>query len=99
MNEQGQCCGNQGCCETDMIEHEEAAKFKESAPPRIETHALITVGQYEISPHATPDGQVWIEIQRIDDFDSHDHSVGPSKTVVVDELFQMEPSWAATRKQ
>ena len=54
----------------------------------------IRIGEYIIQPHPVPDGRVFVEIQRIDAADSHDHPVGPEKTIDLDQLFKDEPKWS-----
>ena len=50
----------------------------------------ISIGCYVIRPHPVPDGRVFVEVQRLDDQDAHDHWHGPSLVLDLDQLFVKE---------
>ena len=53
------------------------------------TNLEITIGPYLIRPIGNrPDGRVFIEIMRVTGKDAHDHTVGETIDVDVDQLFK-----------
>lgn len=54
------------------------------------TFVEITIGRYVLRPHSAPDDKVMVEVMRVDGTDAHDHSYGPERTIVVDDLFGKE---------
>ena len=52
-------------------------------------NVTVSTGSYIIEPRGNrPDGRVFIDIQRVDWLDDHDHPTGPRVVVDVDELFK-----------
>ena len=52
-----------------------------------QTIVEVQIGNYVIRPHPTPDGQVWIEIKRIDEQGLHGIDFGPEITIDLDAEF------------
>ena len=48
----------------------------------------ISIARYIIRPHPTNDGRVFVEVQRVDDRDGHDHPVGPALVIDLDSYFK-----------
>ena len=48
----------------------------------------VTIGEYIIRPHPTPQGEVFIEIMKVVDEDCEHNPVGPQVTVDVGALFR-----------
>lgn len=51
------------------------------------TYIEVTIGKYRIIPHSVPDGKVFIEIMRIEDYDYYGNSCGTENVIDLDELF------------